>query len=464
MQSSPVTTPKTKKEYMVATPAALEIFLILLIPLFAAAVHVYRIGVKAMTDYEANQLKTMMVRSVGTGTEMIYLEGKKTAAEGRYLDLGAAMEKVDAIDFASIGASKEDDDGQSRTSVDLEQADLQFWYLVVRGNGRILLVDSTAGTSRELTGEETLFLKCREAAEGSEGIQWAEDGSYFCLFLQPLNGPVTYDGSPLLYNVAGARIGMLVKGNLSFVDDSVRQRVLGYVLALCGFLLIFIIAMCLSVHRYLRVLRDMGWIMQRYRLLQNAITEEIRERLAIVRRRSKDSELKDLVESFYAMACNLQDYWETVESIKSKYEPFAPEALLGLLRKGDSLDVRPGDTAEVAGALLKVRLDPWEPADTNPLCAAVCEIISSSGGIIVRTAGSGIEAIFPAAGSDAEDLSEAERAGQEASDQIQNLGIDETDGVTIVTKVWRGVFCLRVIGSEKRMDVRLAGKGNRNAW
>lgn len=464
MQGSPVITPKTKKGYLVATPAALEIFLILLIPVFLAAVHVYRLGVTSMTDYETNQLKTMMVRSVGTGTEMIYLEGKKAAAEGRYLDLGAAIEKVDAIDFASIGAGKDGEDG-TRTTVDLEQANLQFWYLVIRGNGRILLVDSTAGTSRELTEEETLFIKCREAAEGNGGAQWVDDESQYCLFLQPLDGPVRYDGSPLLYNIAGAQIGMLVKGDLSFVDDSVRGRVTLYVLCLSAFLLIIITAMCVSIHRYLRVLRDMGWIMQRYRLQQysDMLMEELRKRMAMVRRRSRDSELKDLVESFYAMICNLQDYRDTVESIKNQYEPFVPEELLCLFHREVALDVRPGSRAELDGAVLKVHFEPCRLGEDNPLCAAVCELIRSKGGVVIHIAKSGIEAVFPAAGNDADGRFEAEHAGQEAAEKIQSLSTDGTGVRTIATKVWCGTFCLRVIGCEKRMAIRLTEKGERNA-
>lgn len=464
MQGSPVITPKTKKGYLVAMPAALEIFLILLIPVFLAAVHVYRLGVTSMTDYETKQLKNMMVRSVGTGTEMIYLEGKKSAAEGRYLDLGSAIEKVDAIDFASISAGK-DGEGGTRTTVDLEQANLQFWYLVIRGNGRILLVDSTAGTTRELTEEETLFIKCREAAEGNGGVQWEDEESHFCLFLQPLDGPVRYDGSPLLYNIAGAQIGMLVKGDLSFVDVSVRKRVTVYVLGLSALLLFIITAMCVSIHRYLWVLRDMSWIMRRYRLQQYSamLMEELGKRMAIVRRRSKDSELKELVESFYAMICNLQDYRDTVESIRNQYEPFVPEALVRLFHGEESLDVRPGNRAELDGTVLRVHFEPYRLEEDNLLCAAACEIISSEGGIVVRIAKSGIEAVFPAAGTRADACYEAERAGQEAAEQIQGLRIDETGVQTIATKVWRGTFCLRVIGSKKRMAIRLTEKGERHA-
>ncbi len=454
MQGSPVTVSKKKKGFLITPPAALQIFLILLVALVIAAVHVYKLGVKAMTDYETNQVKNMMVRSVGTGTEMIYLEGKRTAAEGRYLDLGAAMKKIDAIDFVSNG--RQEEDGENGITVNLRKANLQFWYLVVRGNGRILLVDSTAGTSRELTEEEALYSKCHEAAESSGGVQWEDEGSYFSLFLQPLNGPVRYDGSPLLYNVAGAQIGMVVKGDLSFVEDSVRERVLLYVLLLCGFLLLFIIGVCVSVHRYLWVLRDIGRMMRRNRLEQFSIMEELKKRMSVIRKRSKDSEMKDLAESFYAMACNLQDYRDTVENIKSRYEPFAPEALLFLFHKENPLDVRPGDETEIAGALLHVDLAPYGPEEANTLCGAACEIISSKGGIAVHIAKAGIEAIFPASGSGAEETSKAERAAKEAAECIQDLEKEETDTCAITAKVQSGTFCLQVIGSERRMEIRLA--------
>ncbi len=454
MQGSPVTVSKKKKGFLMTPSAALQIFVILLVPLVLAAVHVYRIGVTAMTDYETNQLKNMMVRSVGTGTELIYMEGKKAAAEGRYLDLGEAMDKIDTIDFASIG-DPQDGDGK-RTTVDLEQANLQFCYLVVRGNGRILLVDGTAGTSRELTEEETLFTRCREAAENGDSAQWEDEESFYCLFLQPLNGPVRYEGSPLLYNVAGAQIGMVVKGDLSFVEGSVRERVLWYVLALCGFLLLFITALCVSVHRYLRVLRDMGRMMQRYRLKQYSIMEELKNCMTVIRKQNKGNELRDLAESFYAMACNLQDYRDTVENIKNRYEPFVTEKLLRLFNNENPQEVRPGDRAEITGALLHVDFAPYEPEEANTLCGAACEIISSKGGIAVHIVKAEIEAIFPAVRSGAEEISKAEKAAGEAAELIQGLRKEETDLYTIAAKVQCGAFCLQVIGSEKRMDIHLS--------
>ncbi len=439
--------------------AALEIFIILLIPLTLAAVHMYRIGVSAMVSYEAKQLKTMMVRSAETGTELIHMEGRRTAEEGRYLDLAEAMEKIDAIDFGPISDQNDGENGREKSTIALEQAKLQFWYLVVRGDGRTLLVDSTAGTSRELTEDEDLFVKCSEAAAGSGAVQWEHEGAYFSLFLEPIDGPLTFEGSPLLYNVADGSIGMFVKGDLSFVEDSVRGRVLMYVLILYGLLLIILAVMCMSVHRSLRVLRDMRGMMQRYRLEQKPIKEELKRLKAIVRKQGGDNELKNLAESFYAMAGNLQDYQDTVDSIRNKYEPFVPEAVLSKLCRKNPLDIRPGDTAEITGDLLELRFEPsCESTDSNRLLAEACELIMSKGGMVVCIAESGLKAIFPLTGSGAADTSGSESAAEEAAELIQNLRRDNTVAETIRTELRHGTYRLQVIGSAKRMTIRLDEK------
>ena len=472
MRGTPVTTPKTKKGYPLTQSAALEIFLILLIPLLIAAVHVYRLGVTAITKYEANQLKTMMARSAETGTDLIYMEGRKAEEEGHYLDLAEAIEEIDAIDFVSIADQKDNGSGIDKSAVGLEQANLQFWYVVVSEDDKILLVENTAGSSRELTEDDDMLMKCRKAAEDTKAVQWEDKGSYFCMFLQPLNCPLIYADTPLLHNASGANIGMLVKCDLSFIEDSVKGRALLYVIILYGALLIIITAMCLSVHRSLRVLRDMSVMMRKYRLRQNPVMDELKSSLSVIRRRARDNELKDLTESFYVMTVNLIDYQDTVESIKNQYEPFVPEALLGLFNKEDLLDIKPGDTAEISGAWLQVRFESSETADAdtlckkadnNPLCAEVCDIIKDKGGVVVHIAQSGLEAIFPVNGSSADDAFEAEHAGEDASELIQSLKKDKTGARAIVTGLRHGVFCLTVIGSEKRMAIRLTEKGSCNA-
>ncbi len=463
MRGSSVSTPKTKKGYPITQSVAAELFLLLLIPLLIAAVHVYRLGVAAISGYEANQLKTMMARSAETGTELIHMEDNKIAEEGRYLDLAEAMEKVDAIDFISIANREDGGDGWIKTTVDLEQANLQFWYVVVRGDGRALLVDNTAGTSRELTEEENLFEKCSEAIVDTKAVQWEDDGAYYCLFLHQLDGPLTFDGSPLLYNVADANIGMLVQGDLSFVEDSVRDRVFVYVLILYGLLLVIVTVMCVSVHRSLRVLRNMSGIMQRYRLKQDPLMDELKEQLSIVRSRAEDNELKDLTESFYIMAVNLIDYQDTVDSIMNRYEPFVPEALLRLLHKADPLSVRPGDMAELTGDILQVCFEQCETTDHKLLSEEACKIIKEKGGIVLYIAQSELHAIFPMSEDNADGISKARNAAEEASELIYDLDKDNANAETISIRIRHGVFCLQVIGSEKRMAIRLAEKGSRNA-
>ena len=463
MRGSQITTSKTTKRYPLVQSSALQIFLILLVPLLIATIHVYRLGVEVVTAYEANQLKTMMKRSVETSTELIHIDGEKNAEEGHYLDLAVAMQKIDELDFFSVADQEDGSENSNKSTVDLKQAGLQFWYVVDRGDGRILLVDKTASTRRELTEEENLFVRCREAVEDTSAIQWEDGGTYFCLFMQSIDSPLTFNGSPLLYNIANAHIGMLVEGDLSFVEDSVRERVFVYVVVLFGALLVIIAAMCVSVHRYLRVLRDMSGIMQSYRIQRNPIVDEFRKRLSVFRKQSRDSELKDLTESFYVMAVNLIDYQETVGSIKNQYEPFVPEALLGMFHEEDPLYVRPGDTAEFAGTFLKVRFECCDVEDTSLLCGKVCEIVSSKGGIVVHIAEAEMEAIFPASKSGEADTCEAERAGRESAELIRNLEKNKAEIGTIRTELRHGLFCLQVIGCEKRRAVRLIEKGIRNA-
>ncbi len=442
---------KTERGFFLAVPAALELMIIFALLLTAAAVYVCHTGTRVFYDYELSHVRGMIENSVDTAAQQVWLTGVRAQREEKPLDLEPFLTGTEedaqggrGFRFAALSPGKE-----TELEKGIRETGLSFQYLLLRGDGRVLCIDTGDGEVRELGADDRICRLARESLNGGQSLLWNGEGQV--LSMRPADFPVVFGGKMLLYNPAGSGIGIIGSADLSSIRSDCARRAGRSVGALFGIVGVILVFLCFAVHRSLRVFRSMQRVMAAFRKgedLHGDFTESIRRE-----QEGKKDDFAELSGMICVMADSLMDYRDTVDTIRRRYEPFVPEAILGLFGKEKLLDVAPGDTAEVRGVLLNAVFEPSAEGregagrcSDSPQYAAACEIITGKGGIVTAFADRSLTALFTGDGA---------ASASEAEELIRALKLEENGVREIRLSREEGCFRFRVDGCPGRMAIRM---------
>ena len=462
---------KKKRGLLLSVPMALEILLALTLLLLFMGIRAYQTQLRGFEEYELKNYREMMELCLDTGVKQIRLESIRALREGEPLDLEVLNDRIGAVEFdpSLIDESRNLKLKWDKLEYSMQADSMYYLYLVLRGDGKTLLIDGSSGQMKELEDEDTLAVNCRKAFLKGEQMSWIpsaseneengkktaggeEESAVYCLAeVIPMEGMVAYGQHTVLFNDIGAGIGMACRVDPAAVRDGCRIRALRTTIVPFGIIWGVVIALCLLVHISMQLLRTMQRTMRRFRNGEDVVLDEkIRAKFLPDRTKPRE-ELTDLAESFYVMAGNLRQYRDDVEGLRERYEPFIPEVLSALFNTEDVLNIRPGDRESISGSSLQFEFkygesdaDKVEDSGRAHFAATAAEIIEGKGGLPIRLGPSGVTAVFRE-GS----------APDEALELIMALK-DKTNGPDEI--LWTketGDFCVRITGTQERMTFSL---------
>ena len=453
---------KTGRGPFLVIPMALQIFLVLTMLTLLMGHAVYRMQLKGFLEYELDNYQEMMELCVRTGVNQIRLESSGAVRNGKPLDLESLHERIAGVEFDPAMSREGLSRGWKASEYSFPDSSLYFQYLVLRGDGRALLIDGYSGLMKELEGEDTLgdygwqafrsgTLVKGTLTDGREGgpekSGEPDPEAYVLAEVIPAETIITYGTHTLLFNHVGAGIGMACRADTSVLRAGCRNRALTNTAVTFGVSWLLVIGICLLVHRSMRILRVMHRVMRRFRNGEDEVLDNESRALFLPDRTKPREEMTDLSESFYVMANGLRQYHDSVESIRERYEAFVPKVLSALFDTKDVLKIGPGDEARVSGSSLEVRFifDPEaDSAQTEKIPVIAAEMIEGKGGLVTALDETGLTAVFP--GSTGPD---------EAVELLQSLTEKESGLTDFLRRTDTGEFCVRIIGSQERMAFSL---------
>jgi len=455
--------------FRLTIPAGLEILLLLTGLLFLAAVQVFLLQQRSFYEYEMKHTRSLIDRCIEIGTEQIHEEGMVAAKEGGSLDLGAVIDRINSIDLPSLREKNAAQSGDASTR--FENAGIHVQYLILRGDGRALEIDGADASIRELDPDDPFLLYGRRSLQNSRMEQWmlkddgkttqeitSGSGSHreeYRLQVLPAECQIHFGEQTLLYRYEGAGVGIVGSADLSSIRVQTMQRSLKVTGRFFGVLWICTLLFCLLVHRSLALFRTIRGAMHTFTVGRLPSLEKLRTLFRLDRSLYRD-EIKKLTDSFLLMSGRLEDYRDSVETLRNRYEPFIPGSLTAVFGKKELPEIVPGDAAACQGERFSVLFEPEagameQPERRNRLYSAVCEIISGKGGIVTAFTEEGLEAVFPA--GKAPGSGSSDPAG-EAAALICALKTEETGVSDIQITRKPGTYRLRVIGHPLRMMIR----------
>ncbi|MCR5371104.1 MAG: hypothetical protein K6E83_10380 [Clostridium sp.] len=451
---------KTGRGTSLIVPLALQIFLVLTLMTVLMGNAVYRMQLKGFQDYELKNYQDMMEMCVRTGVNQIRLEKSVALRNGKPLDLESLHDRIAGVEFdpAQFEGNPVPDRKWDTPGYSLRNASLYFQLLVLRGDGKTLLIDGYSGLMKELDKGDVLgeygwqsykkdmLVKGTVAGsedDGEEDPDGSEPEAYALISVIPAETIITYGEHTLLFNHAGAGVGMACRADTSALREHCRSRALKNSMITFGISWLAVILMCLYVHRSMRPLRAMQYFMRRFRLEGDEVLKEKNWAQFLPDRTKPREEMTDLSESFYVMANSLRQYHDSVESIRERYEAFVPAVLDALFDTEDVLKIEPGNETRVSGSSLEVLFiydSAAEKVQKARVAVIAAEMAEGKGGLITALDESGLTALFPGG-----------TRPDEAVELIRSLPAKEIGLKDIRWKTDTGDFCVRLIGSQERM-------------
>ncbi len=441
-------------------PMALQIFLVLTLLTMLMGNAVYRMQLKGFQDYELENYREMMEMCVRTGVNQIRLESRRALLDREPLDLESLHDRIAGVEFdpALFEEGLNPNRRWDWTEYGFRDNSLYFQCLILRGDGRTLLLDGYSGLMKELDRGDSLgdygwqsfregtLVKGNAAGSGEEGEEAADSSdseAYVLTEVIPAETIITYGDQTLLFNHAGAGIGIACRADTSALRERCRNRAMTNTGITFGVSWLAVIAICLCVHWSVRPLRAMQYFMRRFRNEGDEVLNEKGWALFLPDRTKPREEMTDLSESFYVMADSLRQYHDSVESIRERYEAFVPAVLDALFETEDVLKIAPGNEARVSGSSLEVQFlydSAAETAQTARIPIIAAEMAEGKGGLITALDESGLTAVFP-----------GKIRPDEALELIRGIPAKENGLKDIRWKTDTGDFCVRLIGSQERM-------------
>lgn len=217
------------------------------------------------------------------------------------------------------------------------------------------------------------------------GYQW-NDESYYASFLPVMtNKPVRFGEHLLSDGSEGSCILICGQLNFSITEKMINFHVVRSTLIIYIALMIVVLFICSAVswalggprklHRSIRVIRR-----------DNSLPFE---NVRTFRSSAFSPEIKELMENFQLMFLSIQEYQESISSIRKLYEPLLPAALLELFGREDIREIRPGDTVLVTGEAVELHLEgdtknPGTKAGRNHYLAKLLDILQDAGMIVTE--------------------------------------------------------------------------------
>ena len=455
-------------------PLALEILCLLTLLLVLTGGQVYRIQRNGFEKFELDNYRKAMELITETGVQQIRLESRRAVQRGSSVDLEDLKDRIGGIkldpDMVQVNGERL---WFTEREIDLRDSSLYFQYLILRGDGETLLIDGYSGLMKQLGADDAQALYGWEAFRKGEQVSWNAAESeeetqsmVYCLAdVIPAEGPVRFGDNTVLFNHAGAGIGLVCRVNTSAIHQGCSLRAMKITLMSFGTIWGVVLLLCLRVDVFMKLLRIMQRIMRRFRNGEDDALDEKSRAIFLPDRTRPREEMTDLAESFYVMAGSLRQYRDSVESIRETFEPFVPSVLYALFDTEDVLKVAPGDESVVRGSSLELQFVYSEaeepaaapvsgeallPAENTAASAGkripfiAAEIVEGKGGLLISLGMYGLTAVF-----------RDQTCPGEVLELILGLKQKESSLKDIIWKTDTGTFCVRIIGTPDRMAFTL---------
>ena len=430
---------RQKKRILFSLPAALEIFIVFTLLLYAACLYTVRLSEQELLNHELPHMRSIMKNYAETSVEVI-----RQADDEIWEKTGPLVLNDLLLGIISAERNKNEimgDQEDSELAKGYEEVSLHIRCVLIKEDGTAILIDGTNGKKESLTEESTYYTAMLQAMESGKSLSWetAETGEENVVRTVSVKNRVIFEDAVLVKDLESANIGIIVSADLSGIENDCRLRAAKGVALLFVILEIAVIILSIAIYRSFRIFRSMRKVMRAYIKGKGSVTN-LRQKL-FRKRRNETEELSDLSESFFMMAENLSEQQDMLDMLRVRFDPFVPKRLLQRFGKEDIMEVELGDSVDISGDILEAT---FEPGFDERMYKAYIGIIKEKGGMVMEFKENGMTAFF----SD-----DRRRQCRETVKLLLELKLTDPDVRTVKAEAMPGRYHFRIIGSRDRMVV-----------